>query len=92
MLLLAIISIVTLDGKLKANYVIYISPIKLDKKGNNETYFVLKELSSGEEIGRVLIEGDGGHMGSLGNLLGDGYKSSSRKLGRYLRKQNPIND
>ena len=70
----------------RANYVITIFPKTLDRKGNNKSEYVLTNIKDGSEEGRILIKGDGGHWGDLGNLLGDGYEEAARKLGKYIRK------
>ncbi len=76
------------NSELKSNYTLYICPIELDKKGNNKSYYILKRNNSGEEVGKCLLKGDGGHWGSFANLLGDGYEEAAEKMGKYLRKQN----
>jgi len=70
----------------RANYVITIFPLTLDKKGNNKSEYVLTDIKGKNEEGRILIKGDGGHWGNLANLLGDGYEEAARKLGKYIRK------
>ena len=70
----------------KANYVITIFPLTLDRKGNNKSEYVLTDIKNGNEEGRILIKGDGGHWGDIANLLGDGYEEAARKLGKYIKK------
>lgn len=84
------IIVIQKGSDLKAEYTLYISAIKLDRKGNNKSFFILKKNDSGEEIGKAQIKGDGGHWGSLGNLLGDGYEEAARKMGSLLKKNNKL--
>lgn len=71
--------------KEKTNYTIIITPKTLDKKGNNLSNYVLRKNANSEEVAVIEIKGDGGHFGSLSNLLGDGYEEAARKLGKHIR-------
>ena len=71
-----------------SNYTLYICPIRLNKKGDNVSLYVLKENSTGKECGVCRITGDGGSHGTLGNLLGDGFEEAARKMGKYLKSCN----
>ncbi len=75
---------------LKAAYTLFISPISLDRKGNNKSLYILKMNSTGEEIGKCQLKGDGGHWGSLANLLGDGYEEAAGKMGKFIVKHNKM--
>ena len=74
-------------SELKVSYTIFICPIKLDSKGNNKSYYVLRD-ANGKEMGRVIFNGDGGHWGTFANLLGDGYEKAGKKLASILKKYN----
>lgn len=82
------ITVVKPTNELKANYTMYIAPIKLNRKGDNTSFYILKRNSDGVEVGRVKLSGDGGSFGSLANLLWDGYEEESRKMGSYLTRNN----
>ena len=69
----------------KANFKITIAPQTLDSKGNNKSEYILTDIRTGNEEGRIQIKGDGGHWGDLANLLGDGYEEAARKLGKHIR-------
>ena len=84
------LTIVTKESGLSFSYTIYVCPQKLFKNGNNLSLYILKEISSGKEIGRCVIKGKGGKFGSLSNLLGDGYEEAARKMGKYLRSQKKL--
>lgn len=76
------------NSDIKASYIIYICPQKLDSKGNNETIYVLKD-SQGRELGRTeFFIGDGGRWGSFTNLIGDGYEDSGKELAKVIKKYN----
>lgn len=75
---------------LQSSYVLYISPLTLDKKGNNVTLYILKEKKTGAELGRLRKKGDGGHWGTLANLLGDGYEEAASDIGGYIKKHNKV--
>ncbi len=78
--------VVGLDRDFEVKYVLYIKPIELDKKGNNRSDFILIEKETDKEVARLNIKGDGGHWGTLSNLLGDGFEESARSVGKYIRK------
>lgn len=84
------ITVVKSGNELKCNYTMYIAPIKLNRKGDNTSFYILRRNSDGAEVGRVKLGGDGGSMGSLANLIWDGYEEASRKMGRYLTNKNPM--
>ena len=82
------IMVVRANEKLKASYTMYICPLKLDRKGNNVSQYVIKANSNGEELGRIQVNGDGGHWGTFANLLGDGYEEAAKKVGKFINKKN----
>lgn len=84
------LTVVTKESGLNYSYSLHICPQKLFKNGNNLSLYILKEISSGEEVGRCIIKGKGGKFGSLSNLMGDGYEEAARKMGKYLRSQNKL--
>ena len=84
------ITVVKKGSELKYNYTMYIAPIKLNRKGDNTSFYILRRYSDGVEVGRVKLGGDGGSMGSLANLIWDGYEEASRKMGRYLTSHNKL--
>ena len=84
------ITVVKAESELKGNYTMYIAPIKLNRKGDNNSFYILKRNSDGAEVGRVKLSGDGGSFGSLANLLWDGYEEAARKMGRYLTHHNKL--
>ena len=75
------------NSELKASYIIFICPQKLDSKGNNITTYILKD-PKGKELGRTEFLGAGGRWGSFTNLIGDGYEDSGKKLGKLMKKYN----
>ena len=84
------ITVVKRDNELSCNYTMYIAPIKLNRKGDNTSFYILRRNSDGVEVGRVKLGGDGGSIGSLANLIWDGYEEASRKMGRYLTSKNRL--
>lgn len=71
-------------------YKLFIRPVWYNKKGNNESFYILKETSTGNSVGRCKLYGAGGSIGSVANLLGDGYEEAARKMGSILKKYNKI--
>lgn len=69
----------------ECKYTIIVSPISLDRKGNNNSNYYLVD-NNNVEVACVQIKGDGGHWGSLGNLMGDGYEEAAKKLGKLIKK------
>lgn len=67
------------------HYTIIVAPIKLDRNGNNVSYYYLRDNTSNTIIARKKINGDGGRFGDLANLLGDGYEEAARSLGRSIK-------
>lgn len=84
------VSILSPESDRETAYRLFISPIWYTKKGNNESIYILKDISTGNEIGRCRLKGDGGSIGSVANLLGDGYEEAARKMGSMLKKFNKI--
>lgn len=72
----------------KSNYTLYITPLTYTRKGKNKSEFVLKNNETGEILGTVATSGSGGHVGSLGNLLGDGYEYSAPDVAKKIAKHN----
>lgn len=73
---------------LKSNYTLYIAPSALNRKGKNKSNFILKENATGKVLGYTSVSGGGGHYGSLGNLLGDGYEDSAPDVAKLIAKYN----
>ena len=84
------ITVISPESERKTAYTLYICPIKYSKKGDNQSFYVLKNNSTGEEIGRCRLNGDGGRIGTVANLLGDGYEEAARKMGTILVKYKKI--
>lgn len=84
------ITVIKAESSLPYSYILYICPVKYNKKGDNVSFYVLKENATGKEIARCKIKGDGGHHGSLANLLGDGFEEAARDMGGYLRIKNKL--
>ncbi len=84
------ITVISPESDTKTAYTLYICPIKYSKKGDNVSIYRLKENGSGEEIGSCKLSGDGGSIGSVANLLGDGYEEAARQMGKILKKYNKI--
>lgn len=82
------ISVFSPESKRETAYTLYICPIAYSKKGDNKSNYILKETKTGKEIGRCTIKGDGGSIGSVANLLGDGYEEAARKMGKILKSYN----
>ncbi len=75
------------SSELKGAYTLYICPIKLDRKGNNKSNYVLRD-SNGNEKGKAQFNGDGGNWGTFANLMGDGYEHAGSKLASLIKKYN----
>lgn len=84
------ISVLSPDSERKTAYTLYICPDKYNKKGTNNSFYILKENSTGQEIGKCMVNGDGGKIGTVANFLGDGYEEAARKIGRILMKYNMV--
>lgn len=82
------ITVIKTESGLPYSYILYICPVKYNKKGDNVSFYILKEKATGKEIARCKIKGDGGHYGTLANLLGDGFEEAARDMGGYLRIKN----
>ena len=78
------------DVNITSNYTLYIAPTKLNKKGKNNSDFILKCDKTGEVLGTIETYGSGAHFGSLGNMLGDGYEASGPAVAKFIRKHNKI--
>lgn len=74
-------------SELKSSFTIYICPLTLDKNGKNVTAFVLKD-GTGTEVGSAMLHGSGGRIGSLPNLVGDGYENAASKLAKIIKTHN----
>lgn len=85
------ITVVKAGSDLKANYTMYIALINLSRKGDNTSYYILRRNTDGTEVGRIRVKGDGGSIGSLGNLLWDGYEEAARKIGKFFTRNNKLN-
>ena len=81
---------ISTDSDIKPTYTLYIHPLTLNRKGDNKSLYILKETASGREVGRAKRSGDGGHFGSLANLLFDGYEEAARDIGGFLAKKNKL--
>lgn len=84
------ILVVAPESSVESKYTLYICPLRLNRKGDNKTRYVLKEDATGYELGICQLSGDGGSFGSLGNLLGDGYEEEARKMGKFLKSNNKM--
>lgn len=84
------VSVISPESKMNTAYTLYICPITYSKKGNNYSDYILKENSTGREIGRCQLKGVGGRIGTVSNLLGDGYEEAAHKMGTILKKYNRI--
>ena len=73
---------------IESNYTLYIMPLTLNRKGKNKSNFMLKENLTGKVLGYTTVSGGGGHFGSLGNLLGDGYEDSAPDVAKLIAKYN----
>lgn len=80
-----------LDGyEMKSSYTLYITPLELYKNGKNESVYILKNNETGEILGSANGRGYGGHFGSLGNLIGDGYENIAPSVGKLIAKHNKL--
>lgn len=70
----------------KANYTMIVAPISLNRKGNNQSKITFYEKDSNEAKVVFDITAKGGKIGSLTNLMGDGFGSVGSQLGKYLKK------
>lgn len=84
------IMIVSPENDTKTAYTLYITPYFYEKKGNNTSLYILVDNKTGNKIGACEVYGTGGKIGSVGNLLGDGYEESARKIAGVLRKYNKV--
>ena len=84
------IMIVSPENDTKTAYTLYITPLEYEKKGNNESRYILVDNKTGEQIGMCETYGTGGKIGSVGNLLGDGYEEAARRIAGVLRKYNKV--
>ena len=84
------ITVISPENNKKTAYTLYICPIKYSKKGDNVSIYRLKDNSSGMEIGSCKLSGDGGSIGSVANLLGDGYEEAARQMGKILKRYNKL--
>lgn len=82
------ITLVKEGSDFQPGYTMYICPVKLNRKGDNKSFYVIINNATGEEVGRLRLGGDGGHFGSLANLLWDGYEEAARKMGKYITSHN----
>lgn len=69
---------------------LFITPISYNKKGFNVSQYILIDNKTGNQVGICKIKGNGGKFGTMGNLLGDGYEESARKMGKILKKFNKV--
>lgn len=84
------IMIVSPENDTKTACTLYITPLKYEKKGRNDTQYILVDNETGDQIGQCEDSGDGGKIGSVGNLLGDGYKKAAQRVAGVLRKYNKV--
>lgn len=82
------VSVISPDSKMQTAYTLYICPITYSNKGDNYSDYILKESRTGLEIGRCQLKGSGGRIGTVSNLLGDGYEEAAYKMGTILKKYN----
>ncbi len=77
---------VVITQKEGCKYTLCIRPLAIDKKGNNRIEFLVIETDSQKIVSTFVIEGKGGHFGSMANLWGDGFGDAGEQLGDVLRK------
>ena len=78
------------NSGIKPNYTLFITPISYFKNGKNKSNYVIKNNETGEILGIIETKGSGGHFGSLGNLLGDGFEKSAPYIALKIAKYNKI--
>ena len=78
------------NSSIKPNYTLYITPETYFRKGRNKSMFVLKNNETGEVLGTVSTNEKGAKIGSLGNLLGEGYDFTSQEVAKRIAKENRI--
>ena len=84
------IMIVSPENDTKTAYTLYITPLSYKKKGDNVSQYILVDNKKGEQMGMCETYGTGGKIGSVGNLLGDGYEEAARRIAGVLRKYNKV--
>lgn len=84
------IMIVSPENDTKTACTLYITPLEYGKKGTNVSQYRLVDNKTGEQIGMCETYGTGGKIGSIGNLLGDGYEEAARRIAGVLRKYNKV--
>lgn len=84
------IMVIAPGSEKKTACTLFITPISYNKKGFNVSQYILINNQTGNQVGICEIKGDGGKIGSVGNLLGDGYEESARKIGTILKKYNKV--
>ncbi len=66
-------------------YKLIVTPLQIDRNGNIKALCTIKDYNS-----RVLVifalTGEGGRVGSMSNLWGDGFKSAGKNLAKILEK------
>jgi hypothetical protein len=70
----------------KADYTMIVTPLTLDKKGNNEIVFVFIDNKSNEVKLKLCNKAKGGKIGSFTNLQGDGFGAAGNSIGKFLKK------
>lgn len=69
-------------------FVMVIAPQRLHRNGNNQTLYLFRDMErNGEIFAVVKLSTMGGRIGTLTNLLSDGYKEAGELMGSYLRKK-----
>lgn len=84
------IMVISPESDKKTAYTLYITPVKYNKKGFNDSYYILIDNNTENQIGMCKISGRGGVVGSIGNLLGDGYEEAAANMGNILRRYNKL--
>ncbi|MCH4148332.1 MAG: hypothetical protein LKF33_07880 [Prevotella sp.] len=75
----------TRESELK--YTLVITPLNINKKGDQTVKCTVKETKSGRQVASFTLIGNGGTFGSMSNLWGDGFRSSGQKLAKVLLKE-----
>jgi hypothetical protein len=59
----------------------------IDQNGNMTGDVFFSKLNSDITLASVNIKADGGHIGSITNLIGDGFAKAGASLGKYVSKK-----
>lgn len=70
--------------KEETEYKLVLKIIEIDTDGDFTSEGTFYNTVTGEEIGHLTLEGEGGVFGRMGNLFGDSCENAGRRLGRIL--------